>query len=78
MHHVAIEGVSPQLKTLLGEALSGEEVVFTRGPIAVLKLVPIGNNGSESQQTWLAEMQALRGMLQGIDTTIPREKDRLL
>jgi antitoxin (DNA-binding transcriptional repressor) of toxin-antitoxin stability system len=77
MHQVRYEDSSSQVQALLGEAMAGEEVVFTRGPKAVLKLVPVERSSTKSKD-WVRDVRKLRGILKGIDTTIIREEDRSL
>ena len=77
MYQVPFEDAPRRIQALIGEAMAGQEVVFTRGEKAVLKLVPIDNSGPTAEE-WRLEMRALRGILAGIDTTIPRERDRIL
>jgi hypothetical protein len=61
------------MQALISEAMAGEEVVFMRGP----KPVPVERSRTSDEQ-WALEMRAFRGILKGIDTTVPREKDRLM
>ncbi len=77
MHQVHIEETPTSVQALISEAMAGEEVVFMRGPKPVVKLVPF-ENGTSSDEQWKREIRALRGILAGIDTTVPREEDRAL
>jgi antitoxin (DNA-binding transcriptional repressor) of toxin-antitoxin stability system len=77
MHQVLIEETPKNMQALISEAIAGEEVVFMRGPKPVVKLVPL-EGARPSDEQWKREMRALRGILKGIDTTVPREKDRPL
>ena len=77
MYQVPVEEAPRRIQALIGEAMAGEEVIFTRGQKAVLKLVPIENSETTAEE-WRREMRALRGILSGIDTTVPRMRDREL
>jgi antitoxin (DNA-binding transcriptional repressor) of toxin-antitoxin stability system len=77
LYQVPFEDAPRRIQSLIGEAMAGEEVVFTRGEKPVLKLVPI-ENSMITAEAWRKEMRALRGLLTGIDTTVPREHDRAL
>jgi antitoxin (DNA-binding transcriptional repressor) of toxin-antitoxin stability system len=77
MHQVLIEETPKNMQALISEAMAGEEVVFMRGPKPVVKLVPVERSQTSDEQGAL-EMRAFRGILKGVDTTIPREKDREL
>ena len=77
MHQVRYEDSYSQMKAFLGEAMAGEEVEFTRGPKAVLKLVSVERSSTKSKD-WVRDVRKLRGILKGIDTTIILEEDRVL
>jgi antitoxin (DNA-binding transcriptional repressor) of toxin-antitoxin stability system len=77
MHQVSFEETPTSVQALISEAMAGEEVVFMRGPKPVVKLVPF-EGARPSDEQWKREMRALRGILPGIDTTVPREEDRAL
>jgi antitoxin (DNA-binding transcriptional repressor) of toxin-antitoxin stability system len=77
MHQVSFEETPKSVQTLISEAMAGEEVVFMRGPKPVVKLVPF-ESGTSNDEQWKREIRALRGILAGIDTTVPREEDRAL
>ncbi len=77
MHQVSFEETPTSVQALISEAMAGEEVVFMRGPNPVVKLVPF-ESGTSNDEQWKREIRALRGILSGIDTTVPREEDRAL
>jgi antitoxin (DNA-binding transcriptional repressor) of toxin-antitoxin stability system len=77
MHQVHIEETPTSVQALISEAMAGEEVVFMRGPKPVVKLVPF-ESGTSNDEQWKREIRALRGILAGIDATVPREEDREL